>query len=76
MGRKVREYYKVENGKVIRLKRECPKCGPGVFMAEHKDRRHCGKCGYTERKRFLGTFLYILYALITSHGGRSSSSGI
>jgi small subunit ribosomal protein S27Ae len=28
----------------------CPKCGPGVFMAEHKNRKTCGKCGYTEFK--------------------------
>lgn len=26
----------------------CPKCGPGIFMATHKDRLSCGKCGYTE----------------------------
>lgn len=32
-------------------KRICPKCGPGVFLAEHKDRLHCGKCGYTEFKK-------------------------
>lgn len=25
----------------------CPKCGPGVFLAAHKDRETCGKCGYT-----------------------------
>ena len=25
----------------------CPKCGPGVFLAKHKDRTSCGKCGYT-----------------------------
>ena len=31
-------------------KRTCPKCGAGVFMAEHKDRHHCGKCSYTEFK--------------------------
>ena len=30
--------------------KNCPKCGPGVFMAEHKDRTTCGKCGYTEFK--------------------------
>ncbi len=28
----------------------CPKCGPGVWLAEHKDRRSCGKCGYYEKK--------------------------
>ena len=25
----------------------CPKCGVGVIMAEHGNRTHCGKCGYT-----------------------------
>lgn len=28
----------------------CPKCGPGIKLAEHKDRRACGKCGYFEKK--------------------------
>jgi ubiquitin-small subunit ribosomal protein S27Ae len=28
----------------------CPKCGGGVRLGEHKDRRSCGKCGYFERK--------------------------
>jgi len=27
---------------------ECPKCGKGIFMAIHKDRKVCGKCGYSE----------------------------
>ncbi|MFH0874823.1 MAG: 30S ribosomal protein S27ae [archaeon] len=30
--------------------RTCPKCGAGVFMADHKDRITCGKCSYTEFK--------------------------
>lgn len=30
--------------------RMCPKCGSGVRLAEHKDRRACGKCGYFEKK--------------------------
>ncbi|CAH8493427.1 unnamed protein product [Heterobilharzia americana] len=41
------KYYKVDsNGKVTRLRRECPseKCGAGVFMASHFDREYCGKC--------------------------------
>jgi small subunit ribosomal protein S27Ae len=33
-----------------KVKRECPKCGPGIFLGEHKDRFHCGKCGYVEYK--------------------------
>ena len=28
----------------------CPKCGTGVNLAEHANRRSCGKCGYTEMK--------------------------
>ncbi len=30
--------------------RSCPKCGPGIFMANHKNRTSCGKCSYTEMK--------------------------
>jgi small subunit ribosomal protein S27Ae len=47
----IHKFYKVEGSKVTRLKRECLKCGKGVFMAEHKDRFTCGKCGYTEFAR-------------------------
>ena len=25
----------------------CPRCS-GVFLANHKDRKACGSCGYTE----------------------------
>ncbi|TGZ37756.1 hypothetical protein CRM22_011322 [Opisthorchis felineus] len=50
------KFYKVDsNGKITRLRRECPNegCGPGVFMASHFDRQYCGKCALTymhERK--------------------------
>jgi small subunit ribosomal protein S27Ae len=30
--------------------RDCPKCGAGVKLAEHANRRTCGKCAYTEMK--------------------------
>merc|ERR1712154_240657 len=46
----VLKYYKVdENGKITRLRRECPneECGAGVFMASHFDRHYCGKCCLT-----------------------------
>lgn len=43
--------WSVENGKVVRNRKSCPKCGPGVFMADHYDRQSCGKCGYTQFKR-------------------------
>lgn len=42
--------YKIEGNKVIRAK-TCPKCGSAIFLAEHKDRLHCGKCGYMEKKK-------------------------
>ncbi|TDA35459.1 MAG: 30S ribosomal protein S27ae, partial [Hadesarchaea archaeon] len=29
------KYYRVEGGKLKVLRRYCPRCGPGVFMAEH-----------------------------------------
>jgi ubiquitin-small subunit ribosomal protein S27Ae len=32
----------------------CPKCGPGVFLAKHKDRTSCGKCGYAEMAKKQG----------------------
>ncbi len=35
-------------GELKRKNQTCPKCGPGYFMAKHKDRVNCGKCGYTE----------------------------
>jgi small subunit ribosomal protein S27Ae len=43
------EKYTVE-GDTLKKNRTCPKCGPGVFMAEHKDRFACGKCGYMEKR--------------------------
>jgi small subunit ribosomal protein S27Ae len=46
---RILKLYKVEENKVIRLKKVCPKCGR--FMAEHKDRYHCGYCGYIEFKQ-------------------------
>ena len=39
--------YKVSGESLERLKKECPRCGKGYFMAEHKDRLSCGNCGYT-----------------------------
>ncbi len=45
-----RKLYQVDNQKLIRKRKTCPKCGEGVFLAEHKDRLSCGKCGYTEFK--------------------------
>ncbi|MEA1904662.1 MAG: 30S ribosomal protein S27ae, partial [Candidatus Hadarchaeota archaeon] len=43
--------YKLEGEKVKRLRPYCPRCGPGVFMADHGDRFACGRCGYTDFKK-------------------------
>jgi small subunit ribosomal protein S27Ae len=36
--------------KAYKAGKSCPRCGAGVRLAEHKDRRSCGKCGYFEKK--------------------------
>ncbi len=43
--------FEVSGGTLKRKNRYCPKCGPGVFMATHKDRFACGRCSYTEWKK-------------------------
>jgi small subunit ribosomal protein S27Ae len=45
-----REFYEIQENKIIRKRKICPKCGNGIFMAEHSNRLSCGKCGYTEFK--------------------------
>ncbi len=42
--------YSVSGDKLERKNKSCPKCGAGVFMANHKDRTTCGKCKYMEKK--------------------------
>ena len=44
----VSKFYKIDGDSVERIKRDCPRCGKGVFMAVHKDRLTCGTCGFTE----------------------------
>ena len=41
------KFYKIEGDKVIR-KKHCPRCGPGIFLADAGNRIYCGKCHYTE----------------------------
>ena len=35
-------------GNDIKRKPVCVRCGPGVFLSVHGNRRYCGKCSYTE----------------------------
>ena len=45
------EIIKIDGDKATRIKKNCSRCGKGVFMSEHKDRNTCGKCGLTEFKQ-------------------------
>jgi small subunit ribosomal protein S27Ae len=47
----VHALYKIEGEKVTRLRPICERCGPGYFMANHKDRYTCGQCGFTRYKQ-------------------------
>ncbi len=44
-------YYQVSGDAIKSKKSVCPRCGNGVFLAEHANRMACGKCGYTEFKK-------------------------
>ncbi|MFB0523132.1 MAG: 30S ribosomal protein S27ae [Candidatus Bathyarchaeia archaeon] len=46
----VSSYYKIEEGKIVRVLPICERCGPGYFMADHGDRYSCGQCGFTRYK--------------------------
>jgi small subunit ribosomal protein S27Ae len=43
----VHKLYKVGGEKLTRLRKDCPRCGAGYFMAQHGNRLTCGHCGYT-----------------------------
>lgn len=47
----VSKFYDISGNTLKRKKQTCPRCGEGVFLAEHSDRLSCGKCGYTEFKK-------------------------
>lgn len=47
----VQGLYEVSGDSLKRKKQTCPKCGPSFYMAEHANRRTCGKCGYSEFKK-------------------------
>ena len=49
-----KRYEKYTDGKASHP--TCPKCGPGMFMGKHKDRKTCGKCGYMEKTNQVSFF--------------------
>ncbi len=40
--------YEKKGDKLERKNKSCPKCGTGVFMAQHNNRWYCGNCHMTE----------------------------
>tara|TARA_B100000749_G_C18327037_1_gene423336 strand:+ start:56 stop:346 length:291 start_codon:yes stop_codon:yes gene_type:complete len=44
------KFYSIDGDSISKSKRDCPRCGKGVFMADHSDRFTCGKCNYTTFK--------------------------
>jgi small subunit ribosomal protein S27Ae len=39
--------FKTDKDDTTASRNTCPKCGAGVYLARHKDRESCGRCGYT-----------------------------
>ncbi len=50
MGKARTGLYTTQGGTLGRSHKSCPNCGPGIFLAEHGNRRSCGKCGFSEGK--------------------------
>ncbi|VWU49221.1 ubiquitin-40S ribosomal protein S27a, putative [Hepatocystis sp. ex Piliocolobus tephrosceles] len=48
----VLKFYKVgDDGKVVRLKKQCHNCPEGTLMASHYNRDYCGRCHLTIMKK-------------------------
>lgn len=45
---KAHALYDIKDNKISRKNIICPRCKS--FMANHKDRKFCGNCGYSEQK--------------------------
>ena len=43
--------YNIKDNQLERMGKFCPRCGPGTFLAIHKDRITCGRCGYSETNK-------------------------
>ncbi len=42
-----KDFYEVQGNEIIRKRKSCPRCGEGIWLAKHKNRLCCGRCGYT-----------------------------
>jgi len=45
---KIWKLYNIKDGKIERKNETCPRCGDGVFLAAYKNRKYCGRCGWSK----------------------------
>lgn len=45
---KIWKFYEVKGDNVTRKRENCPRCGAGTFLASYKNRKYCGKCGWSQ----------------------------
>lgn len=45
---KIWKLYEVKGGELARKRETCPRCGAGTFLASYKNRKYCGKCGWSQ----------------------------
>ena len=38
--------YTLKDNALERKNQNCPRCGPGTFLAAYQNRKYCGKCGW------------------------------
>jgi len=38
--------YTAKGDLLERKNQNCPRCGPGTFLAAYQNRKYCGKCGW------------------------------
>ena len=51
--KRISELYIIQDNTLKRTNPFCPRCGRGVFMANHGDFWSCGKCGLRINKKIL-----------------------
>src|SRR3989338_10078277 len=47
-GVKIWKLYEVKGNELLRKAKFCPRCGSGTFLTQYKNRKYCGKCGFSE----------------------------
>lgn len=45
---KIWKLYEVKDNELMRKRKNCPRCGAGTFLASYKNRKYCGKCGWSQ----------------------------